>query len=176
MRALTAREIMNPNVLCVTEDRSVRELAAFLSENQITGAPVVDAEGKLVGMVSVTDVAENDAERPDVAGDWSDPARSVRGWEDRMNAEDLRPLHMESDDLTVRDIMTPTIYTVPEDTPVAAVARTMVAGRIHRLLVTRGGRVSGIVTSLDLLKLLCDEESVRDTAAASLAGPGSLRK
>jgi signal-transduction protein with cAMP-binding, CBS, and nucleotidyltransferase domain len=59
-----------------------------------------------------------------------------------MNPEDVRPLHIEGDDRLVRDIRT----------PVAKIAQTMVAGRIHRLLVTRGRRVVGIVTSLDLLK------------------------
>jgi CBS domain-containing protein len=54
----------------------------------------------------------------------------------------------------VQDIMTPAVYTVRDDAPVAMLARTMVAGRIHRLFVTRGGRIVGIVTSLDLLKLL----------------------
>jgi len=54
--------------------------------------------------------------------------------------------------------MTPTVYTVPEDTPVPQIARAMVAGRIHRLFVTSRGRVVGIVTSLGLMKLLCPEE------------------
>jgi CBS domain-containing protein len=43
--------------------------------------------------------------------------------------------------------MTPTVYTVPEDTPASQLARTMVAGRIHRLFVTRGRKIVGIVTS-----------------------------
>ena len=50
--------------------------------------------------------------------------------------------------------MTPAACIVPHDTPVADLARTMVTGRIHRLLVTRDARIVGIVTSLDLLKVL----------------------
>ena len=109
-----------------------------------------------MGVVSLTDVAEYDADRADLAGDGSDPARALRGWEDRINPEDVRPLHIETSDLLVRDIMTPVVYTVPEDTPVPRIAHTMIAGRIHRLLVTRHGRVVGIVTSLDLVRLLAD--------------------
>jgi CBS domain-containing protein len=166
MPTLTAKDVMNTEVLTVRVDLTVRELAAFLIEHQISGAPVVDEGGRLVGLVSVTDVAQNDAERPDLVDDRSSPAVAMRGWEERMNPEDIRPLHIESDDLLVRDIMTPTVYTVPEDTPVAKIARTMVAGRIHRLLVTRGGRVVGIVTSLDLVGLLAGKRPRRDTAAA----------
>lgn len=110
---------MNPNVLAVRADMSVRELAEFLALHQISGAPVLDARGRAVGVVSVTDVSEDDG-----------------------------------DGRCVRDIMTPTVYTVPHDTPVSEAARTLIAGRIHRLFVTRAQRVVGIVTSLDLLKLL----------------------
>jgi CBS domain-containing protein len=176
MKTLTARDVMNPEVLTVRVDLTVRELAAFLTEKQISGAPVVDGEGRLVGLVSLTDVAENDAERPDLVVDHSGPEEAVRGWEDRMNPEEIHPLHVESDDLLVRDIMTPTVYTVPEDTPVAKIAHAMVAGRIHRLLVTHRGHVVGIVTSLDLVRLLTDEPVLHDTAEASMAGPGEIRR
>jgi CBS-domain-containing membrane protein len=64
----------------------------------------------------------------------------------------------------VRDIMTPTAYTVPHDTPVSQLARTMVAGRVHRLLVVRNQRVVGIVTSLDLLTLLSGDVKSRRQA------------
>jgi CBS domain-containing protein len=160
MQKLTAKDVMNRQVLTVRVDLTVRELAAFLIENQISGAPVIDHGGRLVGVVSVTDVAENDAERPDLVDDRS--SRPVRGWEERMNPEDIRALHIESDDLLVRDIMTPTVYTVPEETPVAKIAQTMVAGRIHRVLVTSRRRVVGIVTSLDLVGLLAERRPRRE--------------
>jgi CBS domain-containing protein len=169
MERVTARDVMNREVLTVRAELTVRELAAFLTENQISGAPVIDANRRLVGVVSVTDVAQNDAERPELVDDRSSPTLAVRGWEDRMNPEDLRGLHLESDDLLVRDIMTPTVYTVPEDTPVARIAQTMVAGRIHRVFVTRRGRVIGIVTSLDLVGLLVEKRPLRKTVAAAMA-------
>jgi len=176
MKTLTARDVMNPEVLTVRVDLTVRELAAFLTERQISGAPVVDGDGRLVGLVSLTDVAENDVERPDFVVDHSAPEEAVRGWEDRMNSEEIHPLHVESDDLLVRDIMTPSVYTVPEDTPVATMAHTMVSGRIHRLLVTHRGHVIGIVTSLDLVRLLTDAPIVHDSAKASTTGPSEIRR
>lgn len=169
MQGLTAKDVMNRNVLTVRADLTVRELAAFLIENQISGAPVIDLAGRLVGVVSVTDVAQNDAERPDLVDDRSSPV--VRGWEGRMNPEDLRSLHIESDDLLVRDIMTPTVFTVPAETAVAKIARTMVAGRIHRVLVTSRGRVVGIVTSLDLVGLLAEKRPRREAAAEHVTQP-----
>jgi CBS domain-containing protein len=109
----------------------------------------------------------------ELAGDHSDPARDVRDWEDQVNREDLRALHVEEGDVLVRDIMTPAVYSVREDASVEAMARTMVSGRIHRLFVTRQRRIVGIVTSLDLLKLLYEAPTLEvPTPRAASAGPG----
>ena len=57
MRPITASDLMNPEVLTVHTDMTVRELASFLIDNEISGAPVADPEGRLVGVVSVVDIA-----------------------------------------------------------------------------------------------------------------------
>ncbi|HEX9733945.1 MAG TPA: CBS domain-containing protein [Thermoanaerobaculia bacterium] len=57
MRPITASDLMNPAVLVVGDDLSLRDLAAFLAENEITGAPVENGSGELVGVVSMVDVA-----------------------------------------------------------------------------------------------------------------------
>jgi CBS domain-containing protein len=163
-----ARDVMTTPVIGVPPDMTLHELAAFLTDRQISGAPVLDASQHVVGVVSTTDLAQADVPYERLADGRSDPARDVHGWEDRLNAEDLRPLHVEEGDVLVRDIMTPAVYTVKEDTPVSVLARTMVSGRIHRLFVTGGGRVVGIVTSLDLLKLLFEGGPLRDAQAAPL--------
>ena len=154
MRKLTAGDVMNTGVLTVRPDMTARELAAFLVENQISGAPVLDARGMLVGVVSLTYIAESDAERGPADG-----GGGYHGWEDKLSRAEMRDLHVEGDGPLVSDLMTPTVYAVPEETPVALLARTMVSGRIHRLLVTRKHKVVGIVTSLDLLQLLCEDHA-----------------
>jgi len=50
--------------------------------------------------------------------------------------------------------MTPAVYTVPDSASVSEIAKTMITGRLHRLLVIRGNQVVGIITTLDLIKLL----------------------
>jgi CBS domain-containing protein len=157
MRTLTAGDVMNAGVKTVRVDLTASELAAFLAENQISGAPVVDQDGRMVGVVSLMDLAENEATRR-VARD-EGPEFYLHGWEDKMDPGEVRRLRVVDEDLLVGDIMTPTVYTVPAETSVSEVARTMLAGRVHRLLVTREGRVVGIVTTMDLLKLLGRGES-----------------
>ena len=154
----TAGDVMNTSVVTVQEDVTVRELAALLTENEITGAPVVNQRGRLVGVVSVTDIAQSAAEGGDFSPRGDGGLFRRHDLEGRASRGELRDLHVETAGLPVRDIMTPTVFTVPEHTPVAKLAQTMISGRIHRLLVTRHGRVVGIVTALDLLKLLADRK------------------
>ena len=156
MRQLVARDVMNSEVLTVRDDMSVDEVAALLADNEISGAPVEDRDGRLVGVVSVTDIALATAAGGKLAGDRSNPSFFVRGWEDRMEAEELAGLRVEGESLLVREIMTPAVYSVPEDLPVSRVAETMIDSHIHRLLVTRGTQVVGIITTSDLLGLLVD--------------------
>jgi len=59
MKDLKARDIMNTDVLSVRDDMTVQELAGFLTEREILGAPVVDSEGEVVGVVSCTDIAQS---------------------------------------------------------------------------------------------------------------------
>jgi CBS domain-containing protein len=162
MRPITAADLMNPKVLAVRDDLTLRELAAFLLGNQITGAPVEDRDGRLVGVVSTVDIAEavlagRGGEGDDEAsgGEGEGGEGEEDGEEDRE--DDLEELRLAGDDLLVRDIMTPSIYSVSEDATVSQVASRMLDSHVHRLLVTREGRPVGIITTSDLLGLLIDE-------------------
>ncbi|MFQ5675044.1 MAG: CBS domain-containing protein, partial [bacterium] len=63
MKTLRAKDVMNTNVLTVNNDMTVHELALFFTENMISGAPVVDEAGKLLGVVSLSDIVRNDDRR-----------------------------------------------------------------------------------------------------------------
>jgi CBS domain-containing protein len=155
MRPITAADVMNPRVLAAAADWTLPELADFLVEHEISGAPVVDAAGRLVGVVSVTDIAV--ALAAESAG-----ARSSdfwkSAWPEGPSRETLADLAARGVRLTVREIMTPEVYTVAEDTPVSEIALTLVEEHVHRLLVLRAERVVGIVSTSDLLGLLIEEE------------------
>lgn len=62
MRPITATDLMNSDVLTVRDDLPVSELADFLIDNDITGAPVVDRQGSLVGVVSLVDIVALDVD------------------------------------------------------------------------------------------------------------------
>jgi CBS domain-containing protein len=153
----TARDVMTRNVLKVKEEMTVHELATFLTENEITGAPVENQNGKLVGVVSIWDIALTEAEQATIEVEHSHSS-IYSDTKKRLNREEALTLHIEDEGLQVKDIMTPVAYSVPEDTPVCEIAKTMIAGRVHRLLVTKNNHMVGIVTTMDLLKLLAKKE------------------
>lgn len=146
MRPITAGDLMNPEILTVDADMTVRELAAFLVENEISGAPVQDDEGRIVGVVSLVDVAAVHSEGDEDAQRTGLPF--VRGHAGEPDGDGGR------DSLTVADIMTPMVYSVTEDAAVSEVAAAMLKGHLHRVLVTREDRAIGIISTSDLLGLL----------------------
>jgi CBS domain-containing protein len=160
MRLIVARDLMTPQVLSVDEDQSLSELAAFLTDHQITGAAVRNEEGKYVGVVSATDVATAAATGGErVTRDRTRPDFYVRGWEQSLAEEELASVHLEADGVRVRDIMTPQIFSIAADAPVSDVARTLLEGHLHRLLVTEDAELVGVISTSDLLGLLLEEES-----------------
>lgn len=164
MSELKARDIMSPNVIRVHEEWSLSELSAAFTEHMITGAPVIDDTEKLVGVVSTTDLARQGnsrSVRETVAHDFY-----LRGWE--QLSEDTRGFIVEEDsELRVRDIMTPMIFSVSLDASLEEMADTMIGGRVHRLLVTDGDEVAGIVTTLDMLKAFRERHRGAPASAAS---------
>ena len=154
MQHKTVKDVMNADVLSVHEGMTVEDLAAFLEENEVSGAPVVDDGGRLVGVVSLRDLVRSLAGSHNAAPDRSDPSYFVREWEDQFNPEDLQRLRVVDTEVTVGDLMSREIATVTEDTDVRSCARRMLERRVHRLLVTDGGELRGIVTSFDLLQLV----------------------
>lgn len=159
MRPITASDLMNPGVLTVQKDMTVRELASFLMENEISGAPVADAQGRLVGVVSLNDIAALASGEARSAGEDGSSffGRDWRDWEDDgLDEEDVEDLPL--DGVYVTDIMNPKIYSVREDATVPEIASLMLNGHLHRLLVTREDRAVGIITTSDLLGLLVGED------------------
>ena len=155
VRSMTVNEVMQRDVLAVDADWSLEELAEFLVDNNISGAPVTEDNGELVGVVSMTDILRYGS-MPD-NGEDADDTHDVYLYEleRQLGHEELRMFHARSESsVQVRDIMTPMIFKVEEYTSVQEVAETMLRGRIHRVFVTRGSTLTGIVTALDMLQVI----------------------
>jgi CBS domain-containing protein len=157
MKALKAKDIMNSDVLAVGPDWSIDRLADFLIENSISGVPVTSEDGKLLGVVSLTDIVRQQA-MPGKEEGWQRPADYyLGGLEHQYAKEEIRSFRVASEPyLTVRDIMTRKIFSVNEDTVIQQVADAMIRGCIHRVFVTRDNKLVGIISSSDMLQIIRD--------------------
>jgi predicted transcriptional regulator len=153
-RTRNVKDVMNPDIMTVADEMTTDELARYLIEREISGAPVVDNQGHLIGVVSMTDIGRNMAEASDVelsriSGFYRDIAADVM-------LGDPAERYVEERTVTVRDVMTPVIHQVPVTASVAEAARIMVDQHIHRLVVTQGKEPVGIITSMDVLKMVAE--------------------
>jgi predicted transcriptional regulator len=158
-RAVTyrrAKDVMTRVVLTVQPDWPIEQLADFLVRNSIHGAPVTSMSGELLGVVSLTDIARATTltEGDLAARDRHDYYSRLLDEPSEEEAPDVRSdAHAE---LKVHEIMTPVVIDIDESADIREVARRMLEDRVHRLFVTRMGKVVGVVTAHDLLKVIRD--------------------
>jgi predicted transcriptional regulator len=151
----TVSSIMQRNVLSVGDSWPLHQLASFLTDNQISGAPVTSQDGELIGVVSLTDIVRYDS-MPESRAELHDTHEYyLHTLEMQVTQEEATSFHVEQESsATVRDIMTPMIFEVDQNASIEEVADTMVKGHIHRLFVTHNKQISGVVTALDMVEFL----------------------
>ncbi len=151
---LRAQDIMQAKVVTVNPDLPLADFEQLLEREGVSGMPVIDNAG-LCGVVSRTDLirtladAEGSAEATlayyqEVGGAAPSPISAGRMASDQVSIK------------VVRDIMTTELLAVSGDRPVREVAQMMVNRGVHRLLVTEGRRLRGLVTTLDLVRAIAD--------------------
>ncbi len=131
---------MTSPVRTIAQNHSVREAAAFLLDVGIHGAPVVSRKGRVVGVISMTDVTRYERERPPEFLQGEAPAMGpfqMEGWEGP----------------TVKEVMTPTVISVPPASTLSSIVKVFVRRHVHRVMVmNRRGALLGVISETDVLK------------------------
>jgi CBS domain-containing protein len=143
---MNASDIMSPRVVSIAPDASVLEAIGLMLDKHISGLPVVDKSGTLVGVVTEGDFlrrAETGTER-----------KRPRWLEFLMGPRRMADEYVQAHARTVEDVMTREPVTVTEDASLDAVVQLMERRRIKRLPVMRGSEVVGIVSRANLLHAL----------------------
>lgn len=146
--------VMTRDVVSVTPDTPLKDVAAAIVERGISGLPVCDADGAVVGVLSEADLLVKQGGSPERSG-------GLFAWlVETASAPDLAKLRAH----TAGEAMTSPAVTVETASPVSEAARTMVSLGVNRLPVVEDGRLVGIVTRADLVRLFTrsDEEIARD--------------
>jgi CBS domain-containing protein len=148
---MKARDVMVSPVITVTPNSSVRELAQTLLKNRISGVPVVDYQGQLVGIVS-----EGDLLHRSEAG--TEPRRS-RGLRliPRMANETLAAEYIKVHSRKVADIMVRNVLTADPETPLDEIAILMEQNSIKRVPIVSKGQLVGIVSRANLIQVVASK-------------------
>jgi CBS domain-containing protein len=151
-----ARDVMETGIVSVGPTTPLLDVHRLFTEEEISGAPVVDEDGTLLGVITATDLLravqeEHDSGRvaqdyfrdllPYSSPDWSS---GPVDFQDRLR------------ELRAEEVMTVEVLSVAPETPVTLVARTMREHRIHRVFVSQGTQLVGLISAFDLLRLIED--------------------
>ena len=143
---MKARDVMTHHVISVSPDASILEAVRLMLQNRISGLPVVDTDGDLVGVVTEGDFlrrAETNTER-----------RRSRWLEFLAGPGKLANEYVHSHGRKVGQVMTTDVYTITEDTPLEEVVKLMESHQVKRLPVLRGRKLVGIVSRANLMHAL----------------------
>jgi CBS domain-containing protein len=149
---LQARDIMTTEVLTVSPETSIAELSKILENRKIGGLPVVDKGGRLLGVITQSDLVERarDLELP--------PAINILDFHFYLQIPSHLLQRVEKMlGTTVGDCMTPNPVTVAPDTPVARIAALMAKQKMHTIPVLEGGKIVGVIGKMDLVRAMARE-------------------
>ena len=138
---LRLKDIMTRDVVSAAPDMTIRDAMELLSERHVSGAPVVDG-GRVVGIFSATDLLAFLADFDDTT-----PSLTFRRRRGRTT-----PL----EDVTVDEVMTRKVQSLPPDCSVDEAAALMGKRQIHRVLVMQGDVLIGIVSTSDVAKAVAE--------------------
>lgn len=158
---MLARDIMTSKVLTVKAGTTIGEIAKLMATERISGVPVVDDEGRMIGIVSETDLlhrAETGTERK-------------RKWwislflDTDMRARDFIKGHGH----TAADVMSRFVVSVRDDATLAEVADMLDTNNLKRVPVLKAGKLVGMITRGDLVRALAKADTTRATGVGDSA-------
>lgn len=141
---MNAAEVMTTSVITISPNASIQEVAQSLLANRISALPVVDDDGKLLGIVSEGDLLHRAEAGTEVRGSW---------WLHAFRSnESLATEFVKSNSRKVADVMTQNVITVEPETTLKDIASLLEKKHIKRVPVVSNGKVVGIVSRANLLQ------------------------
>jgi CBS domain-containing protein len=150
---LVAADVMTTDVITVSPETPVRDIAALLHSKRISGVPVVDAAGHVLGIVTEGDLVLRETIVGEHRRSWwlalfSDPTALAREY-------------AKTHGRTARDVMTTPIISVNPAVTLPEIAKTLERHRIKRVLVIKDSNLIGIITRSNLLQVLATADILR---------------
>jgi CBS domain-containing protein len=144
----TVASVMTRNVVTVTPDTSIRATARLMADNKISGVPVVDDEGCLLGLITESDLLRSRELEAKRESWWL----NMLAEGEKLSPEFVDYVRTAND--MVQVVMHKDVTSVEDTTPLEEVAHMMVAKSVKRLPVIKNGKIVGIVSRADLVEAL----------------------
>jgi CBS domain-containing protein len=155
--AMNAEHVMTRDVISIDPDATVLQAARLMLQHHISGLPVIDKDGNLVGVLSEGDFLRRRETKTEL--------RHSRWLEFLMGPGRIAAEYSHSHGSKVSEVMTPEVQTVDEVTPIEDIVDLMERRRIKRVPVVCGGQVVGIVTRSNLMHAMVSLARVVQPAA-----------
>jgi CBS domain-containing protein len=162
---MQVRDVMTANVISISAQATILEAARSMLRNRISGLPVVDAEGRLVGIVTEGDFLR----RSEIGTE----RRRPKWLEFVLGPGRMAEEYVHVAGRKVEDVMTRDPVSVGEDDDLQTIVELMERRRVKRLPVLRGGKIVGIISRANLMRALV---SLARTEEAPAGGDAELRK
>jgi len=158
---MKVKDAMTASVKTITPEASLKDAAGTFAEHRIGGSPVVDREGRILGVLTDTDILLK--ERAEL------PSRGLRSL---LHPHEASALASKVEARTVEEAMSVPAITAEPTWPVSEAAEVMLEHGVNRLPVVEDGRLVGIITRHDLVRLFArsDSEIERDIREEALRG------
>ena len=156
---LKAEDIMQRDVVVCAPHDSLSQAMELMTENHVTGLPVMDSKGRCVGLISATDILNYEQDHAEFTAEANDDmARHFDADTQRWESVRVSSFALEEfGDVHVEEVMTRELVSVDRDTPVKKVAKLMVDSAVHRVLVLSEQQgLQGLISSIDFVRVVAE--------------------
>lgn len=157
--SLTAADLMQRDIVVVYEQDTLKDAMDLMTENHMTGLPVVNSKSICVGLISATDILNYEQEHSEFTTEANaDMARHYDPDTGQWESVRVTSFALEQfGEVRVGEVMTRDLVFVQTDTPGTVVAQKMLEAKVHRVLVLDDERrLFGIISAFDFVKLFAE--------------------
>lgn len=153
----TAADFMQRDVITVSPNDTLRDALALMTENHVTGLPVMNEKSLCVGLITSSDILNYEEEHSDNSSE----TRTAQFFDPETQQWESAPVSAfgleEFGDVRVREVMTSDLIWVHGRAPLKEVARRMIDNRVHRVLVMDDeAKLYGIISAYDLVRVIAE--------------------
>lgn len=145
------KDVLSKDLVAVSADDTLHDAIELMTENRVTSLPVLNGQGKCIGVLSAADLIELSRELQDELRDYGREKNISHEWVlDKLDEHDMTRR-------TVSEVMTREVATISHEKRLTDAASAMLRHRVHHLPVVDGdGKMLGIISTMDLLSVLAE--------------------